>query len=196
MKYKSIIVGVLIAILVFIVVYYVNSVSWNNSINNYTGDGQIGLLSSGLFFKGYKVEFELFPLDESFVASYKVSNLPTHNKSLVLFFSVKNNVMSSKDENNVLNVLSGASVKFEINRSNGNNVAQVASNLTNWIKTSITDGKTFDYYFMDSQISSILEYEDFKGGDLTINIAYSPPEDVSALSDTKGGIIIRTGGYK
>ena len=78
----------------------------------------------------------------------------------------------------------------------GNKVALIDSKIAKWRQTSITDSRTVDYYFMNSQMSSILEYEDYKGSDLIINIAYFPPQDASALSDIMGRIIIRSGGHK
>ena len=186
------IINTIIVIFIFTgLVYFIDLYLWNKSVESYAGDGEILPLKSGLLFKGYEISLPLFELDKPYNASYKLIGIPDLNKSLIVSLNIFIDDAEQFDEK----LLNEASLKLELFKDNDEHIFNINEKIENWKRTS-TGLDSIDFYFFNSQISSIVEYEVYKGNDLSINVKYQPPKHNDSFNGYFGKIIFRAGGHK
>ena len=178
-------------IIILSVGYGIDQNNWKDEVGNYSGDGEISILETGLLLKGYQISFDSFSINEPYKASYQLKDLPNLKKSLALSLSASRSLTEFTDDD----LLNGSSLTLNVN-DNNKRIVSISEKLSKWNKTSDVDSSETRLYFMASGKSSIIDYEDYKGADLLVDIIYTPPENMNKQQSDSAKLIVRVGGHK
>ena len=151
-----------------------------SDVSRYSGDGEIRDISFRYLIwnvKGYKIDFDEFPLNEPMCSEYRLENLPHIRKIVGLYFKVCG--VGEKSDIGTL--------KFEVRDDNNNMVAMMTHRpLKDLIWSKDSGDPCFYIYELET-----MEFMPEKGMHYKLSFEFIPKVD---SGDAVGSLYIRCGG--
>ena len=187
---------VLGVVFIGVIVFFYLQKSWQNEIKNYEGDGEIKLLDSGGFFKGYEIALEKLPLNKKYSANYKVRKAPNLEKTIMISFRILCECTAQKNKDAIIDMFKDAYIFVKVNSVKGDSLFSVKSQLKEWKNVLHDNSMAIDFYYLTTEKTSLIKYDVHKNNDLDIYFEFLPKIAQKNTADYHGGLVISSGGFK